>query len=130
MSEASLDSVLSLCDEVHTMTSLVGFEAIMRGIKVYTYGLPFYAGWGLSRDALSCGRRRRELCVDELAAAALLLYPRYIDPLTNGLCEAEVAVAGLQEQKRRLDASPLYSTIVRWRNLISRRSQLILRFFK
>ncbi len=45
--EASLDSVLTVCDEVHTITSLVGFEAIMRGVKVYTYGLPFYASWGL-----------------------------------------------------------------------------------
>jgi capsular polysaccharide export protein len=68
--------------------------------------------------------------VDELTAAVLLLYPRYIDPLTNERCEAEVTMAGLQEQKRKLDASPLYRTVITWRNRVSRKSQLILRLLK
>ena len=32
------------------MTSLMGFEALLRGIPVTTLGTPFYAGWGLTTD--------------------------------------------------------------------------------
>ena len=128
--EVSLDSVLSLCDEVHTMTSLVGFEAMMRGVKVYTYGLPFYAGWGLSVDSRVCTRRKRQLHIDELTAATLLLYPSYIDLETKTLCEVEVTVEGLQREKARLNASIFYRVRVGTRNFISRKSQEILRTFK
>jgi len=64
INEVSLDSMLSICDEVHTMTSLVGFEALMRGIRVYTYGLPFYAGWGLTVD--------KKLVLDEIESLHLV----------------------------------------------------------
>ncbi len=130
VTEVSLDSVLSLSDEVHTMTSLVGFEALMRGIKVFTYGLPFYAGWGLSEDAAVCDRRQRVLDIDELTAATLLLYPRYIDPLSRELCEVEVTLAGLEHEKERLETSTFYRTSMTIRNLFSRRSQQFLRLFK
>ncbi len=74
---------LELCDEVHTMTSTVGFEALIRGVPVVTYGMPFYAGWGLTRDRLDCPRRRRRLSVEELVCGALLHYPRYLNPETG-----------------------------------------------
>jgi len=74
---------LELCDEVYTMTSTVGFEAILRGIPVRTYGMPFYAGWGLSRDLLTCPRRTRQLTVAELVCGALIRYPRYLNPINN-----------------------------------------------
>jgi len=129
VTEVSLDSVLSICDEVHTMTSLVGFEAIMREITVYTYGLPFYAGWGLSIDMEKCERRRRKLLVDELTAATLLLYPHYIDPLTNKTCDIEVTLMGIQQEKEKLDNAPFSRNFYNVRNFISRKSQMILRFF-
>jgi len=130
VTEVSLDSVLSQCDEVHTMTSLVGFEALTRGLKVYTYGLPFYAGWGLSIDRETCLRRKRHLNIDELVAATLILYPRYIDPKTHTLCEVEVTIQGLQEEKTRLDASLYYRWSKKVRNLASRKSQLVFRIIK
>jgi capsular polysaccharide export protein len=71
---------LERCDEVHTMTSTVGFEAILRQVPVVTYGLPFYAGWGLTIDRLSCPRRSRRLTVTELLAGAMICYPRYLNP--------------------------------------------------
>lgn len=74
---------MDLCDEIHTMTSTVGFEAIIRNVPVVTYGLPFYAGWGLTRDKLTCLRRTRTLTVDELVCGALLVYPRYLNPETG-----------------------------------------------
>ena len=35
---------------METMTSLAGFEALLRGKPVTTHGQPFYAGWGLTED--------------------------------------------------------------------------------
>jgi len=65
--------------ELHTMTSLSGFEALMRQKPVFTYGLPFYAGWGLTDDHLQCDRRIRTRTLDELVFLSLIAYPRYLD---------------------------------------------------
>jgi capsular polysaccharide export protein len=75
----NIPDCLECVEEVHTMTSLVGFEALLRGLKVVVYGTPFYAGWGLTEDRISIPRRTRKLTLDELVAGTLLLYPRYYD---------------------------------------------------
>ncbi len=87
-------SWLDLCDEVHTMTSTLGFEAVIRGVPVVTYGLPFYAGWGLTIDRLNCPRRTRHLGLSELVCGALILYPRYLNPFSGEFTSA-IHVAGL-----------------------------------
>ncbi len=74
---------LEVCDEVHTMTSTVGFEALIRNVPVVTYGLPFYAGWGLTEDRMTCERRQRKLTLEELVCGALVKYPRYLNPATG-----------------------------------------------
>ena len=125
--EASLDSVLKLSDEVHTMTSLVGFEALMRGKIVYTYGLPFYAGWGLTADAKTCIRRTVPRTLDELVAAAFILYPRYIDPATNALCEIEVLLQEIDKEKNRYNSDKFYKLRIDNRNMISRKIQLLIK---
>lgn len=81
---------MDLCDEIHTMTSTVGFEALIRHVPVVTYGMPFYAGWGLTRDKLTCSRRTRTLTVDELVCGALLIYPRYLNPETGEFTTARM----------------------------------------
>jgi len=103
--DIAMPDLLSQVDEVHTLTSLTGFEALMRKISVVTWGLPFYAGWGLTRDQLTCSRRTRQRSLDELVAAALILYPLYIDPETGDQVNAETAVEILsrqREERRRL----------------------------
>ena len=87
-------------DEVHVMTSLAGFEALLRGVPVVCHGQPFYAGWGLTRDMLPHPRRTRRLGLDQLVAATLLLYPLYLGE-QGGLISAEQAVAELAAWKRR-----------------------------
>jgi capsular polysaccharide export protein len=77
------------CDEVHVMTSLSGFEALLRGCAVTCWGVPFYAGWGLTEDRTPCPRRTRRLTLDELTVAALALYPAYIDAATGVPCRVE-----------------------------------------
>jgi len=74
----SIADCLAMADEVHTMTSLVGFEALLRGLRVITYGMPFYAGWGLTEDRIPIPRRSRRLTLDELVAGVLIGYPRYL----------------------------------------------------
>ncbi len=85
--------LLDLVDSVHVLTSLTGFEALLRGRAVTCHGTPFYAGWGLTRDlAPTPARRRRVLTIDQLAAAVLILYPRYLDPVTGLPCPPEVLI--------------------------------------
>lgn len=90
----SITGLMEQVDEIHTLTSLAGFEGLLRGIPVVTYGAPFYAGWGLTRDMgdVPWSRRGRILHIEELVAGALILYPRYLDPLTRLPCEAEILV--------------------------------------
>jgi capsular polysaccharide export protein len=91
-------SLLDVVDAVHVLTSLTGFEALMRGREVTCHGMPFYAGWGLTRDLgltldLAVSKRRgRVLSLDALVAGVLIIYPRYIDPVTGLPCPPEVLV--------------------------------------
>lgn len=74
---ASILQCFEICDELHTITSLSGFEALIRGIPVHCYGLPFYAGWGLTRDLFKCERRTRILDLETLIYVSLVEYASY-----------------------------------------------------
>jgi len=94
--DVPIASLIAMTDEVHVNTSLAGFEALLRDKPVTTYGVPFYAGWGLTRDLGPVpARRTARRSIDELVAATLLLYPRYLDPVTGLPCPAETVVARL-----------------------------------
>jgi capsular polysaccharide export protein len=94
-------SLIDVVDEVHVNTSLAGFEALLRGKAVTTYGVPFYAGWGLTRDLGPVpARRNTRRSLDELVAATLLIYPRYLDPVTGLPCPAEIVVDRLSSEAR------------------------------
>jgi capsular polysaccharide export protein len=84
--------LLDLADEVHTITSLTGFEALLRGKPVTCYGKPFYAGWGLTTDIAPVARRKRRLTLEELVAGALILYPHYLDPVSGLPSPPEIAI--------------------------------------
>ena len=89
----AITSLIDAVDGVHVITSLAGFEALLRGKAVTTHGVPFYAGWGLTKDLGDVpARRTRRLSLDELVAGTLLLYPRYTDPVTRLPCPAELLV--------------------------------------
>ena len=88
-----LAELLGYVDGVHVLTSLAGFEALLRGRDVTTHGTPFYSGWGLTQDlAQDTMRRRRRLAIDGLIAGTLILYPRYLDPMTGLPCQVETLV--------------------------------------
>ena len=119
----SLGQFLGQVDEVHTMTSLLGFEALIRGAKVVCHGLPFYAGWGLTEDRIPCPRRTRRLTVAELVHGALISYPRYFNYERDCFVEPEHAVeqlaamANCGPQRRSLHRKILRSAIVAWLKL-------------
>ena len=108
MAEADIIVLMEACDELHTMTSLSGFEALLRDKKVFCYGIPFYAGWGLTTDLYRLeNRRKRRLTLSELIAGTLLLYPEYLDTQTGQLTNAKatldaIAKERLQMQNQRL----------------------------
>ena len=98
LSDASITDCLAVVDEVHTMTSLVGFEALMRDLQVVCYGIPFYSGWGLTEDFHKVERRNRKLRLNELVHATLIDYPLYMDWETSTLTTPEVVVGQLTKQ--------------------------------
>ncbi|WP_417451254.1 capsular polysaccharide biosynthesis protein [Kordiimonas sp.] len=76
---ADIIDCLEAVDEVHTMTSLTGFEALLRGVRVTTYGMPFYAGWGLSKDQRgTMPRRGKQVPLDGMVYGLLCVYGRYV----------------------------------------------------
>ncbi len=90
---SSLEDLFNKVDRIAVFTSLGGFEALIRGISVITYGLPFYAGWGLTEDYLEqhvwAKRRTRKLTIEELAFISLIKYPFYSSIKFNCLTEIE-----------------------------------------
>lgn len=105
----SVVSCIDACTVVHTMTSLTGFDALLRGKRVVVYGQPFYAGWGLTDDVLGEGdafaRRQRRLTLDELVAGTLLRYPIYWDWDLKGYTSCEAVLHRIVETRDALEAS-------------------------
>lgn len=120
-----LQQLLETVDEVHVLTSQSGFEALLRGVPVTTYGQPFYAGWGLTRDQdlhpQVQTRRSRKLSLDELVAGTLLLYPTYVSCITNRFTTAEQTLYELQHWH----ALPQPGATSRWQELKQRLNSLL-----
>ncbi|QCO57889.1 capsular polysaccharide biosynthesis protein (plasmid) [Pseudorhodobacter turbinis] len=85
---------------VYTVSSQLGFEAILAGHRPRVFGTPFYAGWGASDDACSIPRRTRNLTPEQLFAAAMILAPTWYDPCRDRLCSFEEAVDQLEAEAR------------------------------
>lgn len=98
--EASITQLLGQVDEVHVMTSLTGFEALLRGVPVVAWGCPFYAGWGLTEDRHALPRRQRRLDLDELVAGALILYPTHVSRQTGLFCSPEQVLTELDRWRQ------------------------------
>jgi capsular polysaccharide export protein len=133
LKEGNLHSLINTSDEIHTMTSLTGFEALLLGKNVTTYGMPFYAGWGLTNDInpMNLGERRsRKINLLELIASTLILYPRYLSPTNLNFCEAGVLIDELLIEKNKIQKSFFYRMKINTYNLLSRKSQKILSWIK
>lgn len=113
---------LKSVDEVHTMTSLVGFEGLIHDCKVYCYGLPFYAGWGLTQDRHQCSRRNSHRSLLELIYASYFLYPLYYDWQTHQYTNASQTLSCfIKTSKENHAASPkshLFQRILKYKNIL------------
>jgi capsular polysaccharide export protein len=92
LSDVAMGHLLTQVDEVHTLTSLTGFEALLRDKKVVCYGQPFYSGWGLTEDKVGLARRTRTLSINALVAGVLILYPVYVSRSTGRYTSPERAL--------------------------------------
>nr|WP_221230395.1 capsular polysaccharide biosynthesis protein [Brevundimonas variabilis] len=93
--------LLAVVDAVYVVTSALGFEALLRGLPVRCFGAPFYAGWGLTTDAVAVERRGQARSIEQVAGAALIAYSRYVDPVTGQACDAEAALERLVHLRDR-----------------------------
>lgn len=110
--DVSINDCLMWVDEVHTISSQTGFEALLRGKTVVCYGLPFYAGWGLTVDKdinqspkcayLARRQKKRDkacnntiLTMEQLLYMVLIDYPLYRLPNGYGLAQVEQVIAYL-----------------------------------
>jgi capsular polysaccharide export protein len=100
ITDADIVDLLEECDKVETMTSLTGFEALLRGKDVTVHGLPFYAGWGLTVDTTASPRRTQRRNLDELVYLALVAYSRYVHPVNYRPCDAEAMIDALLRLRR------------------------------
>ncbi len=128
-------ALLERAEAVYVVTSQLGFEALLWGRPVRCFGLPFYAGWGLTRDQLPPPRRRRPRVLADLVHAALVEYALYIDPHRHQPCppEALIRAIGLQRRLRAALPSPIEAFgFTPWKQRVLRRflagSQLRFRF--
>ena len=110
VSEADIISCIMQADEIYAMTSLAGFEALRWHKKVVCYGLPFYAGWGLTEDKLALLRRRRILTLQELVAGAMISYLLYLNPENGRPTDVFGALAILKQQWAQKHKAAIGST--------------------
>ena len=109
LTTGSIQQLFAQVDALHVMTSLAGFEALLRGVEVHCWGLPFYAGWGLTQDQERSLRRGRSLSLDALVHAALIDYPRYVSRRSGWYLEPEQAIDELVAWRQ---APPARRTLV------------------
>lgn len=87
--EVSVTDLLDYCGYIYTVSSQVGFEGLLRKKKVYTYGKPFYSGWGLTVDRNKTERRNKIRTVEELFYVACIKLSVYFNPLNDEMMSIE-----------------------------------------
>lgn len=119
-SDVAMPDCLDGCDVVHTISSLTGFEALLRGLEVVCYGVPFYAGFGLTTDVVepdntvkinALNRRCRAdgLTLPALIYGVIVEYPLYHLPHGHGLAQPEEVIDYLYNQSGSDASTPWQS---------------------
>jgi capsular polysaccharide export protein len=93
-------SLLQHFKKVYTKTSGMGFEALLVGCECVCFGMPYYGGWGLTDDRVECKRRKRSLRLEEVFAAAYILYTRYHNPYTDEDMDILGAIEAIVKMKK------------------------------
>lgn len=85
-------SLIKYCDKVYVCTTQFGFEALMCSKEVHVFGMPFYAGWGLTHDRQKCDRRTNTRTLEEIFYITYIMYSYYVNPDKKCRCEIEEAM--------------------------------------
>ena len=85
-------SLIKASDKIYVCSSQFGFEALMCGKEVHVFGMPFYAGWGLTHDRQKCERRTNTRTLEEIFYIAYIMYTYYVNPDKKCRCEIEEAI--------------------------------------
>lgn len=96
-------ALFDVVSDVYVVTSHVGFEALVAGKRVHCFGMPYYAGWGLTQDYQICERRSQHRSLEQLVYAVYVQYCRYLNPYTGERCQLEDTIALLALQKHHLE---------------------------
>ncbi|OED35514.1 hypothetical protein AB833_30325 [Chromatiales bacterium (ex Bugula neritina AB1)] len=115
--DLSIDLALRLCEEIHTITSLAGMEALLYGKKVVTYGKPFYAGWGLTEDFCSFERRSRPRSLQELVYISYIRYPSYLDIASGEFTSVENTISAVQAERADISDSMTATGLKKYVNI-------------
>jgi capsular polysaccharide export protein len=91
--------LLQNASAVYAVTSLIGFEALLWNRPVRCFGMPFYAGWGLTQDALATPHRRGRARLEDVVHAAFVTQARYVDPRDGSPWQVEQAISYMAEQR-------------------------------
>ncbi|SMF39493.1 capsular polysaccharide biosynthesis protein [Pseudobacteriovorax antillogorgiicola] len=110
----SIIKCFAACDAVHVLTSLAGFEALIHGKQVFTYGMPFYAGWGLTIDRHQRKERSRDLSLAELVAGTLIFYPHYFSWSKRAVSSVESIIDEIRTDMEKNVTQNQKSGINRW----------------
>lgn len=94
-------ALLEACAKVYCVSSQLGFEALLAGRQVHCFGMPFYAGWGLTKDRTSPPDRREPVRLEALVGACYFEYSRYPDHIAGGFIEFEEAAQRLVDLRDR-----------------------------
>ena len=76
-------SLIKYVDKVYVCTTQFGFEALMCGKEVHVFGMPFYAGWGLTIDEQINPRRTNKRSLEEVFYIAYIMCSVWINPEMN-----------------------------------------------
>lgn len=92
-------SLIDGVEKVFVVTSGLGFESLMAGREVWCFGVPFYSGWGLTRDMVPLPRRQRRRRIEDVFFVVYILLSRYFHPEWNRVCEVEDIIAYVREAR-------------------------------
>lgn len=95
-------SLIKYSDKVYVCSSQFGFEALMCGKEVHTFGMPFYAGWGLTKDRINFKRRTAQRSLEEVFYVAYIMYSYWVNPKKKCRCEIEEALDYIIELRKDL----------------------------
>lgn len=104
-----LDQLFAGFSEVYTVSSTLGFEALLYGKKVHVFGKCFYGGWGLTVDHVEYTKRNQVRKLEDLIYAIYLRSSFYYDVFLNRNAEPIQAIKNFVKLVQDYRANSFYA---------------------